>query len=209
MDHKKSFIELISELDHQSYSMLSKATHDFNGPLTILMGQASILESLYNKGELQSERAKNSIEKVKNSGEYFLTQLDQLRNYYKILNDKASQISVAQINRGLKYYFENLTFSQNITLETSVSDHFNIEKRSPNDLFVFLKILILHRINSPECSPIIIRAMRIDAQRNCIKLNFSLNLDSLLQHSALSQILERLNLQIEQNEDEMTLFLST
>lgn len=75
--------EMLKEYDLIA-NMLSKSIHDINNPFAVIIGQMSILEILLEKDQLEPEKLKKVIDKVKVGTEKMKQRMEELRSFYKI-----------------------------------------------------------------------------------------------------------------------------
>lgn len=142
---EKIDVEDIIKRQEQDYKavalMLSKSMHDLNNPLSVLVGQTSILEILNERDKLNTEKIEHIVTKLKSSTNSFQERIQQLRSFYSILNAKeGEEVSSEQLIRSVAYLFSKYFMNNNIDFEIitlAPAEEVPFEKTIP--LFLLLK----------------------------------------------------------------------
>lgn len=146
MDSKK-----ISQVELEEYkliaTMLSKSVHDMNNPLSVIIGQLSIIEALEQAGKMTPEKFQKIMGIFKSSADRFRIRLDELRAFYKIVQDDNKFNNLSQVLCSVSYLFENECYVSEIHLQTELEEDLPIEF-GRDKLFLIFKSLVKNSIES-------------------------------------------------------------
>ena len=88
-------------------SMLSKSVHDINNPLSVIIGQVSIIETLQKMDKLTPDKLNRILEIFKSSTDKFQSRINGLRAFYKVINGEKVDVDDDSNCVGLHLYTEH------------------------------------------------------------------------------------------------------
>jgi signal transduction histidine kinase len=199
--------DLILELNHHTSLVNSKVIHDYNNPLTVVIGQLSILSILLDKEDIDRDRLKAVLAKVLKSTDDLQEKTLDFRKYYKLLCKHSDVKSTQQVIDAACFYFSTLKETHNIVLKTDIAENFTFQA-SANNLVLILKVLIFSFASTVKNAEILISS-KIESDHKIIELGFALNKESRPYNELLTSLLAASNASIDYQPSKTVIILDT
>lgn len=136
--------------EQEKYSkMLSKTVHDINNPLAVFIGQISIMQMLFKKDKLTSDKLEIIIDKLESSTEKFRLKLKELRSFYKVNLNAPESSNLGHVVDSCIYYFEHQFYNKEINYYVEIDESLDFKIPAAH-LFMCLKHIIQNAIESIE-----------------------------------------------------------